>query len=1018
MMRTMKTELNSGRTNAEVQRTQRSAERGINCFLRVPPRSPRLCVSFSLAAWLLCAFALMPSAVRAVTTNNLTALLQQGLFEEQANRNLDAAIADYAALATQFDKDRQLAATAVFRLGECYRAQGKTNEAAAHYQRILRDFPDQTVLATLSRQNLAGMGAEAGNAEFLKRLKTIPSEPMPNADELLFKKLHGKSFDELEKILPTVLPDAALSDLLQKRDTTQAERNLLLVDYPTNNLQVVRKDTLLVELDKQIKEKIAGMLQGLQMRAELARANFQERLQNVVAKSPQSSETATADDESREIDRIQAMIQNSPDLVNAPNGQSGTLLCVAAQKGQLRVAQFLLEHGADVQRGYPLTLAAGGGHKAMVELLLKNGAQVNAAEGDSQTALHRAAMHGYVSVTEALLTAKADVNVQAENGRTPLTVAVENGVVPVAATLLAHGADPNIICRPRQNYGTDRRSTGAPLHFAVARGDEAMVALLLTNGADLKLRSPLGESPLDIAAIVGKPGIVRQLLAAGADVNAAGNPQVSQTPLHLAAAGGYREAVALLLEHGANPNVTAHISRNGATPLMTAAAQGNSESVSLLLKHKADPNLTDQNGDIALLFAIRNPSPDTVRALLAGGANPDAQTARGFPMLVAATADTENKEILAALIDAKANVNATDPEGKTALHWAAERNRKDLIELLVKAGAAVNLRTKGGVTPLDYAKSAGASAGRSAGGRILGMAQPLTYQGNISGGQTAPTNATTTADLLRQSGALDELPDFSRIRITRQGLSQPVQVFYRGSALTNQFTLLETAMRFYSQSQVFLPGQGGQESWRALPFPDFGRIIIRRPSQKIGGKEQEIKVSLLNSSNVVDCARDVPVEFGDVIEIPESVHALNADTPNPVQELEWNIRIAPKKEVQPGSFEARLKAAITESSAPNASPYRTTAQCLQKSVQLVVAGETTTFKVNSWKEGFLFSALGKTEARSALRSSSDLSRVTVTRKKNNPAKPAVFTVDVSDASQRNDDLWLQDGDVIEVPEKR
>ena len=75
---------------------------------------------------------LLAAALARAQTNNLTVLLQQGLFEEQANRNLDAAIADYQALAPQFDKDRQLAATAVFRLGECYRVQGKTNEAASN----------------------------------------------------------------------------------------------------------------------------------------------------------------------------------------------------------------------------------------------------------------------------------------------------------------------------------------------------------------------------------------------------------------------------------------------------------------------------------------------------------------------------------------------------------------------------------------------------------------------------------------------------------------------------------------------------------------------------------------------------------------------------------------------------------------------------------------------------------------------------------------------------------------------
>ena len=43
--------------------------------------------------------------------------------------------------------------------------QGKTNEAAQEYQRIVNEFSDQTTLVTLSRQNLAGMGmAETSGA--------------------------------------------------------------------------------------------------------------------------------------------------------------------------------------------------------------------------------------------------------------------------------------------------------------------------------------------------------------------------------------------------------------------------------------------------------------------------------------------------------------------------------------------------------------------------------------------------------------------------------------------------------------------------------------------------------------------------------------------------------------------------------------------------------------------------------------------------------------------------------------
>ena len=71
----------------------------------------------------------------------------------------------------------------------------------------------------------------------------------------------------------------------------------------------------------------------------------------------------------------------------------------------------------------------------------------------------------------------------------------------------------------------------------------------------------------------------------------------------------------------------------------------------------------------------------------------------------------------------------------------------------------------------------------------------------------------------------------------------------------------------------------------------------------------------------------------------------------------------------------------------------------------------------SWREGFLSQALGKTEARSAVRSSSDLTRVKVTRKTGSSARPEMFTVDVSDKAQPENNLWLQDGAVIVVPEK-
>ena len=81
--------------------------------------------------------------------------LRKGIVEEDTNRNLNAAIQSYQAVLAQYDEDRKSAATAVFRLAECYRKQGKSQEAIAAYSRVVRDFADQTKLAEPSRNQLS-----------------------------------------------------------------------------------------------------------------------------------------------------------------------------------------------------------------------------------------------------------------------------------------------------------------------------------------------------------------------------------------------------------------------------------------------------------------------------------------------------------------------------------------------------------------------------------------------------------------------------------------------------------------------------------------------------------------------------------------------------------------------------------------------------------------------------------------------------------------------------------------------
>jgi ankyrin repeat protein len=84
-------------------------------------------------------------------------------------------------------------------------------------------------------------------------------------------------------------------------------------------------------------------------------------------------------------------------------------------------------------------------------------------------------------------------------------------------------------------------------------------------------------------------------------------------------------------------------------------------------------------------------------------------TAAERPSLVEAAKRTD-KEAVRALLQKKADVNAAEADGTTALHWASYRDDVESADLLIRAGAAVNAATDLGVTPLWTASLNGSVA--------------------------------------------------------------------------------------------------------------------------------------------------------------------------------------------------------------------------------------------------------------------------------------------------------------------
>jgi polysaccharide biosynthesis transport protein len=131
-------------------------------------------------------------------------------------------------------------------------------------------------LTSMQLQNYNNLMID-GNAAYMKSEKVL-SELQPLSPE------------KLREVLPTVIPDTTLSDLLQRLNDAQQKFVTMTNDYSLQNPDVIRVQALIAELNRQINDRVNGIMAGLSSQVKSQKAALDALTATVTAAKQEDTE--------------------------------------------------------------------------------------------------------------------------------------------------------------------------------------------------------------------------------------------------------------------------------------------------------------------------------------------------------------------------------------------------------------------------------------------------------------------------------------------------------------------------------------------------------------------------------------------------------------------------------------------------------------------------------------------------------------------------------------------------------
>jgi ankyrin repeat protein len=234
------------------------------------------------------------------------------------------------------------------------------------------------------------------------------------------------------------------------------------------------------------------------------------------------------------LSQIESIVTENHDSLNERNEDDFTPLHLACLEGQLEIAGYLINQGADVNARTNLNitslhLSALEGRVEIVKLLLDKKvkadiqAEVPEIGGGNWMPIHMSANTGEADVVKILLSYKPDlIDAPDKNGWTPLKIACMGGHLDVAKVLIQCGA----------NVNARASNMSTPFYEAAVNGDLEMAELLINNGVNIK-GDPLNRYLVEIISKIAPQKPYTQL-------------SPGKNPSRLNRMGKYQEIINLL----------------------------------------------------------------------------------------------------------------------------------------------------------------------------------------------------------------------------------------------------------------------------------------------------------------------------------------------------------------------------------------------------------------------------------------------------------------------------------------